>query len=154
MKLLLSVAAARDFAVMLLDVKCAFLCGGVRRKVDAELPRQYSRFGDCHVMGKLRKAMHGTRGAPQIWGDMVKKDMIGLGFRAAELHPAVCSHRARRVKFVVHVGGFLGVGSAKGLLSSELKKEHALKKHMLEVDSGQDAQGEGGIEWECDPKSC
>lgn len=68
-KILLSVAAERDYDFMLLDVKCAFLYGEMRRKAYTEFPRQDPRCGDWSVTGKLRKAMHGARVTPQIWGE-------------------------------------------------------------------------------------
>lgn len=57
-------------------------------------------------MGKLRKAMHATRDAPQIWGDMVKRGVTGWGFAASEFHPSVYSHQCRAVIVVVLVDAF------------------------------------------------
>lgn len=68
-KLFWSVAAEKDLAIILLDVKCAFLQAAMRRNVYIKLPRQDPTYGDGHLMGKLKKALRGTRDAPQFWGD-------------------------------------------------------------------------------------
>ena len=56
-----------DYKLMVMDVKCAFLYGKMRRNIYIELPTQDERYGDKNLVGKLVKAMYGTRDAPQIW---------------------------------------------------------------------------------------
>ena len=46
--------------VMVMDVKCAFLYGEIRRNVYIELPHTDPRSGDKTVVGQLKKAMYGT----------------------------------------------------------------------------------------------
>lgn len=48
---------------MQLDVKFAFLHGALKRKVHIELPQQDPKSGDSNLVGKLKKAMYGTRDA-------------------------------------------------------------------------------------------
>lgn len=89
-KLLVSVAAEKGLAVMLLDIKCAFLCEEWRRSVYIELPRQDPEFRGGRLMGKLKMAMCGARDAlpPQMRGT-VKEHIVGLEFMASEFHPPV-----------------------------------------------------------------
>ena len=61
--------------IMVMDVKCAFLYGEIRRNVYIELPHTDPRYGDGSVVGKLKKAMYGTRDAPQIWSQVVQEAM-------------------------------------------------------------------------------
>lgn len=68
LKILLSVAAEKDLAIIILDVKMRSLYGAMRRRVYIELPRQDPKYGSGDLMGKLQKAMYGTRDAPQIRG--------------------------------------------------------------------------------------
>ena len=42
------------------------------------------------MVGKLDKAMYGTRDAPQIWQETVEATMLELVFRSSMLHPVVC----------------------------------------------------------------
>ena len=92
---------------MLLDVKCAFLYGRMRRTVYIELPRQDPRYGDGGVVGFFWKAMYGTRDAPQIWQGEVRITMEEIGFKPSLLHPSVFSHQSRDPIVVVHVDDFL-----------------------------------------------
>ena len=61
--------------IMILDVKCAFLYHQMKRTVYIELPRQDPRWAEGVVVGVLRKAMYGTRDAPQIWQNEVRTTM-------------------------------------------------------------------------------
>ena len=75
--------------IMILDVKCAFFYGQMRRTVYIQLPRQDPRWADGGVVGVLRKAMYGTRDAPQIWQNEVRTTMESLGFCMSILQPSV-----------------------------------------------------------------
>ena len=64
---------------MFLDFKRAFLYGDCERDVYIKVP---SEDPDCvegvHV-GKLRKALYGTRDAPAVWQKLVRKTLVDLG---------------------------------------------------------------------------
>lgn len=62
-----------------LDAKCACLNGHTRRRIQIELPAQDPRTKSKQKMGRLVKAMYGTRDAPRIWGDGVKKEIPKQG---------------------------------------------------------------------------
>ena len=53
---------------MVIDVKGAFLYGKTKRNVYIWLPSEYPN-SQMGFMGKLDKAMYGTRDAPQVWQD-------------------------------------------------------------------------------------
>ena len=93
--------------IMVLDVKCAFLYGQIRRRVYIELHQQDSRSGDKFVVGDLRKAMYGTRDAPQILQEEVEKAMRDLGFELSILHSSVFYHRVRKRDRCDSCGRFL-----------------------------------------------
>ena len=71
--------------IMVLDVKCAFLYGQIRRRVYIELLQQDSRSAHKSVVVVLRKAMFGTRDAPQIWQEEVGNAMRDLRFELSIL---------------------------------------------------------------------
>ena len=71
-----------DYKLMVMDVKCAFLYGKMKRNIYIELPTQDERYGDKNLVGKLVKAMYGTRDAPQIWEDLVQETMASLGMQS------------------------------------------------------------------------
>ena len=123
--------------IMVLDVKSAFLYGEMRRKVYIELPRQDPRWKEGRVVGVLRKALYGTRDAPQIWGGEVKKTLESMGFSASVHQPSVFHHKARGMVVVVHVDDFLCSGEEKDLewLYDTLRQKYDLKKSVLESSS-------------------
>ena len=55
--------------------------------------------------------MHGTRDAPQICQEEVRKTMKDVGFASSALHSSVFYHRLRNVIAVVHVDYFLCSGT-------------------------------------------
>merc|ERR1711946_14364 len=93
--------------IMVMDVKCAFLYGNIRRNVYIELPHTDPRYGDGTVVGKLRKAMYGSRDAPQIWAQVVQAAMEDMGYKQSVFQPAVYYHPVKDVVVVVHVDDFL-----------------------------------------------
>ena len=66
--------------VLLLDIKKAFLYGRISRSVYIELPEEDPMSRSGLYVGKLDKAMYGTRDAPAVWQEEVEKTMKALGF--------------------------------------------------------------------------
>ena len=104
----------RGRKLMILDVKCAFLYAPARRRIYVELPSRDKRAG-TGVVGRLLKALYGTRDAPQLWAEEVHRFMTSIGFRASALQPAVYSHVDRGLFVVVHVDDFLVSGTQEHL---------------------------------------
>ncbi len=84
-KLLLSECASQQGRggdqprIMILDVKRAFLHGMMKRKVYIRLLAEDPRATEKHILGRLIRAMYGTRDDAQIWGGEVRKMLIGMG---------------------------------------------------------------------------
>lgn len=106
-KLLLSVVAERNLAILLLGVGCAFFFGAMRENPYIELPQRDPKHGNPDLLGKLKRRMCAARGAPQFGGDSFKEDMPPMGFSARELHPAVYWHPQKGTTVVVHMDDFL-----------------------------------------------
>ena len=122
-----------DHQIMIMDVKSAFLYGVMKRKVYIELPTQDPRYGDGNLVGVLNKAMYGTRDAPQIWQDEVRKTMEEMGMVASAFQPSVYYHRAKGLIVVVHVDDFLCSGPSKSLgwLFDGLKRKYEMSKTVV-----------------------
>ena len=118
--------------LMILDVKCAFLYGECKRVIYIELPLQDPRHG-TGVVGRLVKAMYGTRDAPQIWAGEVSKALESLGFACSVLQPSVFVHRGREMLVIVHVDDFLCSGTEADCkwLYDALRKKYDLKSTIL-----------------------
>ena len=93
MRLLISMFASSGLHdnqnVMTMDVKSAFLYGDVKRDIFIGLPIQDPRSHSGNLIGKLNKAMYGTRDAPQIWQEVLESKMNEIGFSSSNLHPSV-----------------------------------------------------------------
>ena len=95
---------------MVMDVKSAFRFGDCRRRIYVELPHKDLKHGHVDFVGRLQKAMYGTRVAPQIWATDVQKVMDGLGFVISIFQPSVYYHPSTGRLVVVHVDDFLCSG--------------------------------------------
>ena len=86
-------------AGMVIDVKGAFLYGKTKRRVYIWLPNE-DPMSQKGYMGKLERAMYGTRDAPQVWQEEVRNTMEGLGFDECITQPGVYHHVARGIHII------------------------------------------------------
>ena len=153
MKMAIVHAAKGGRGIMVMDVKCAFLYGDCRRRIYIELPRQDPKHGAGDLVGRLQKAMYGTRDAPQIWAKEVQKAMEGLGFVISVLQPSVYHHPSKDLLVVVHVDDFLCSGGVKDLewLFDNLSQKFELKRSMIMKDREEEVKYLGRtIRWTYD----
>ena len=113
-------------------------------------------------MGRLRKAMYGTREAPAAWSRLVKKMLTELKSRPSRTTPCVYWNRERQLRVVAHVDDCLFTGPQEELLElrSQLKKKYEVHGDVLGLGEGEARQakflgrtiraGEWGIEVEAD----
>ena len=125
--------------IMVMDIKGAFLYGDIEDIIYIELPDEDPRKKDGFV-GRLRKAMYGTRAAPQVWQSVVKQTLTNLGFEASIVQPCVYFHRSRDLRIVTHVDDFLCGGPKASLLwlRKQLQNEFELKSQILGDGVGED----------------
>ena len=164
-RLLLSILAKRycyesDVAAMVIDVKGAFLYGKTKRKVYIWLPEEDPKSAEGY-MGKLEKAMYGTRDAPQVWQEEVRKTMEDLGFEECVTQPGIYHHKEKRVQVVSHVDDFLCIGRVGELewFRDNLKRRYEIKSQILNAGSPtvsflgrRITWTDQGLEVEADPK--
>ena len=148
---------------MILDVKRAFLYGDIEDDLYIELPKEDPRYGQGYV-GKLKKAMYGTRGAPSVWQKVVKTVMTSLGFEMNEIHPCVFYHSERDMLAVTHVDDFLVSGNRSDLkwLYKMIETEFEIQGETLGDRPGESREASflgrtirrnsGGYEYESDEK--
>jgi len=155
---------AGGYRVMLLDVKKAFLYGAIQRKVYIELPKEDPMSESGVWVGKLKKAMYGTRDAPQVWQGEVRRTLEEMGFTTSIGTPCTYYNEGTDVRVVAHVDDFLVTGPREELqrFRKELGVRYKLKSTML--GPGGDEVREGkflgrtirwtnkGLEWEGDGK--
>ena len=114
--------------LMVVDIKRAFLHGYCTRSIYIELPSSESQGGK--YVGKLVRALYGTRDAPLAWQTVVKKDMKELGFEECKVTNGVFTHAVRDLRTVAHVDDFLLSGELHDLLWF---RDKLLEKYELKV---------------------
>ena len=168
-RLLISDVASEGFGkaggkrLMVLDIKRAFLYGDIEDRVYIELPDEDEMKKQGYV-GFLKKAMYGTRAAPQVWQACVKRTMTRLGFESCPTSPCVYFNKFRDLRVVTHVDDFLCGGPKHQLkwLQKSLQNEFELKSEILGDCAGEVREAkflgrtiswrQHGIELEGDPK--
>ena len=68
-------------SVMLADVTTAFLYGDARRSLYVELPPEDPLAASVRYVGKLERSMYGTRDAPMMWQDDLRKTLLDMKFK-------------------------------------------------------------------------
>ena len=67
-------------SIMLADVKTAFLCGDGRTSLYVELPPEDPLSASGRYVGKIERAMYGTRDAPMTWQDHRRETLPDMNF--------------------------------------------------------------------------
>lgn len=70
-----------------MDVKTAFLYGGVKENIYIKQPTDHTN-GTSRVC-KLRKALYGLKQSPQIWYDTLAQFLMSLGMKAINANLSV-----------------------------------------------------------------
>lgn len=104
----------------LIDVKKAFLYGKARRRIYVEFPEEDKRKPLVDCVGRLNKAMYGTRDAPVVWQEHLEAPLVELGFTACVPTPCVYYNATTDVLIVAHVDDMLCEGD--GQILRELVK--------------------------------
>ena len=110
------------------------------REVYITLPEE-AQIGDTEPMvGRLRKAMYGTRDAPQNWQTHVTAILKQMGFTAGKANPCIFQHGGRDLQVSVHVDDFLCAGVREDLdwFRQQLGKHFDSTSSILGPGSGEE----------------
>ena len=127
---------------MLADVKTAFLYGDARRSLYVELPPEDPLAASGQYVGKPERAMYGTRDAPMIWQDHLRKTLTDMKFKESVIHPGVFQHETRDIFLCVYVDDLLCKGIREDLiwLKKQLLKEYELETKLMGEDDDDDME--------------
>ena len=103
-------------SILLADVRTAFLCGVARRSLYVELPPEDPLAASGRYVGNLERAMYGTRDAPMIWQDHLRKTQLDMKFKEPVTHPGVFQHQTQDILLCVHVDDLLCTGLREDLM--------------------------------------
>ena len=106
---------------MLADVKTRqpSWYGDARRSLYVELPPGDPLTASGRYVGKLERAMYGTRDAPMTWQDHLRKTLHDMQFKKPVTHPGVFQHETRDIFFCVHVDDLLCTRLQEDLMVEE-----------------------------------
>jgi hypothetical protein len=102
-RLLLALAAAKDWQVHHLDVKSAFLNGELAEIVFVKQAPGFVVKGAEHKVLRLRKALYGLRQAPRAWNAKLDATMAELNFARCATEHALYTRRWGKEELIVGV---------------------------------------------------
>ena len=123
LRMLLAFAAQKDFSLMVLDVKKAFLNGKLEESVFMEQPEGFvSPENPSHVY-ELLKAIYGLKQAAKAWRDTLHQWLISIGAKEATADPClyVLELDGQTVYLLVYVDDVLSASAHKEALDKVAK---------------------------------
>ena len=107
-RLVLAIAAAKDYNLSSIDIRQAFLQGELHEDIYMRVPPGHpSR--DAHgnpVVLKLNKSLYGLKQAGRVWNKLLIKSLLAWGFKQSTIDMLpVHSQVARVYHLVARVGG-------------------------------------------------
>ena len=88
------------------------------------------------MLAIVERAMYGTRDAPMIWQERLRKTLLDTKFKKSVTHPGVFQHETRDIPLRVHVDDLLCTGLREDLmwLKKQLLKEYKLETMLMGED--------------------
>ncbi|CAI7833676.1 unnamed protein product, partial [Closterium sp. NIES-53] len=89
LRVLLHVAAQRDYKLNSLDFSTAFLHGSLHKEIWLRRPPGFTRSFPAGTQWSLRRPIYGLRQAPHEWHDTLRTTLAALGFAPATADPSL-----------------------------------------------------------------
>ncbi|CAI7730099.1 unnamed protein product, partial [Closterium sp. NIES-54] len=89
LRVLLHVAAQRDYELHSLDFSTAFLQGSLHEEIWLRRPPGFTRSFPPGTQWSLRQPVYGLRQAPREWHDTVRTTLAALGFAPSTANPSL-----------------------------------------------------------------
>jgi hypothetical protein len=118
-----------------IDIKSAFLNGGLQEEVYVEQPTSFVVAGKEHKVLKLRKALYGLQQAVRAWNAKLDDTLLSLGFRRTPSEHVIYVRRNGDVQLVVgvYVDDLVITGSDRDDIRS-FKEEMTVAFKMSNLD--------------------
>jgi hypothetical protein len=100
-RMIIAIAAHKNWQIFQLDVKSAFLHGKLDEDVYVEQPRGYEKLGSEHLVYKLHKALYGLKQAPRAWFSRIEAHFIGEGFQICDSEQTLFTKRSKEGKIII-----------------------------------------------------
>lgn len=102
-RLMLALAANKNWEVHHMDVKSAFLNGDLEEEVYVSQPAGVVVDGAEHKVLRLHKALYGLKQAPRAWNAKLDAAMVSLGFQRSSLEHGVYTHAGHASRLIIGV---------------------------------------------------
>ncbi|CAI7859007.1 unnamed protein product [Closterium sp. NIES-53] len=89
LRVLLHVAAQRDYELHSLDFSTAFLQGSLHEEIWLRRPLGFTRSFPPGTLWSLRRPVYGLRQAPRVWHDTLRTTLAALGFAPSTADPSL-----------------------------------------------------------------
>ncbi|CAI7883484.1 unnamed protein product, partial [Closterium sp. NIES-53] len=89
LRVLLHVAAQRDYELHSLDFSTAFLQGSLHEEIWLRHPPGFTGSFPAGTQWSLRRPVYGLRQAPREWHDMLRTTLASLGFAPSTADPSL-----------------------------------------------------------------
>jgi hypothetical protein len=89
LKILLALAATKDFKLRHLDVRTAYLNGDLEETIYMKQPRGFMDTNHPNHVWRLKKSLYGLRQAGRQWNEKLVEALLRLGFRKLVNDPSV-----------------------------------------------------------------
>jgi hypothetical protein len=100
-RMIIALAAQKNWTIYQLDVKSAFLHGELQEDVYVSQPKGYEKKGREHQVYKLHKALYGLKQAPRAWFSRIETHFINEGFFRCESEQTLFTKRSREGKIII-----------------------------------------------------
>ncbi|CAI5511336.1 unnamed protein product [Closterium sp. Naga37s-1] len=128
LRVLLHVAAQRDYELHSLDFSTAFLQGSLHEEVWLRRPSAFTSTFPPGTQWRLRRPVYGLRQAPREWHDTLRSTLADLGFQTSSADPSLFVRRGSTSFFVlVYVDDLVFATADRVALAdvkSKLQKRH------------------------------
>jgi hypothetical protein len=131
-RMLLSVAAMRNYVVHHFDVKTAFLNGKLDDVIYMRQPPGFEEEGQEEKVCLLKKSLYGLKQAAKVWNDLLKKCLFEQNFQQSENDPCLFFKKTstgKSVYVLVYVDDLLVISDEV----SEIKNVEVMLKKTVDV---------------------
>ena len=105
-RILLALSVEKDFNIMHLDVKCAFLNGVLEKPVYMEIPKGLNISVKENIC-KLRKSLYGLKESPKCWYDKFNLELNKLNFTRSKCDSCLYYNTSEEIYLIIHVDDIL-----------------------------------------------
>ena len=140
-RVILSIANYRDYAIHQMDVKCAYLNGNLREEIFMKLPADID--GKIQIV-KLNRSLYGLKQSGKCWNDEFSNQVSEMGFRSCSVDPCLYFNKDIEIFMILYVDDILLIGpntSNIDQIKAKLSEKYKMKdlgpvRKFLNMDIG------------------